>query len=425
MYAPAMFRAMRVSIEAYGCAANQGDAAIARGILGEQGHRLVASPDDADVVVLFTCCVIHRTEQRMLHRLRELAALDIDVVVAGCMPAVYPDRITEMAPHAMLLGPREVHRIGATLDGAAMQEDKARLPRHVGLRLDIPIADGCRYNCSYCITHHARGRLTSYDESALVSVAEQALQQGCRELRLTCQDTAAYGMDTDASLESLVRRIALLPGGFRIRAGMMHPLSVMQRPDVLDVFEQDTVYGFLHLPLQSGSDRVLRRMRRGYKARDVLDIVVGMRERYPGITIATDVIVAFPGETERDFEETCTVLREMQPDVVNVTRFSARPGTPAADMARPDTMMAKERSRRLAALAHEITAAHMERQVGTVTEALFLEERDGMVAAKTDGYRSVYLPDVSPDMVGSLRRVRITGVEGGHLVGELDGKEHI
>jgi len=425
MYAPAMFRAMRVSIEAYGCAANQGDAAIARGILGEQGHRLVANPDEADVVVLFTCCVIQRTEQRMLHRLRELAALDIDVVVAGCMPAVYPDRITGVAPDAMLLGPREVHRLGRALDGPDMPEDKARLPRQSALRLDVPIADGCRYRCSYCVTRQARGRLTSYDLDGLVATAGEALRRGCRELRLTCQDTAVYGMDTGTSLRSLVSRIAVLPGEFRVRVGMMHPLSVMQRPGVLDVFEHDTVYGFLHLPLQSGSDRVLQRMRRGYTARDVLDIVAGARERFPDITIATDVIVAFPGESEREFEETCTVLREMQPDVVNVTRFSARPGTPAADMARPDTMMAKERSRRLAALVHEVTGANMERQVGTVTEALFLEERDGMVAAKTDGYRSVYLPDVSPGMIGTLRQVRITGIEGGHLIGELDGKEHI
>ncbi|MFO8132638.1 MAG: tRNA (N(6)-L-threonylcarbamoyladenosine(37)-C(2))-methylthiotransferase [Thermoplasmatota archaeon] len=413
---------MLVFVESYGCAANQGDASIACGILEAQGHRLADSADEADVVVLFTCCVIHRTEQRMLHRLRELSRLDVDLVVAGCMPAVYPDRIRAVAPHASMLGPREVHRIARLLDGCSLPENKAMLPRRVGLRLDVPIADGCRYSCSYCITRHARGRLTSYDEDALVSVAGQALRQGCRELRLTCQDTAAYGMDTNGSLESLVGRIAALPGSFRIRVGMMHPLSVRQRPGVLDVFEHDKVYRFLHLPLQSGSARVLQRMRRGYAARDVLDIVARARESYPDISVSTDVIVAFPGETRRDFEDTCTAVRRMQPDVVNVTRFSARPGTDAADMARPDTAMAKQRSRTLAALAQDVTREHMEQQVGTMTSALLLEKRDGGVAAKTDCYRSVYLSDGE---TGTLQRVRITGVEGNHLVGEIDGKEHI
>lgn len=413
---------MRVHVQAYGCAANQGDASIGRGILEEQGHEIVDSAGQADVVVVFTCCVIQRTEQQMLSRLRKLSQRDVDIVVAGCMPAVYREKISEVAPHATLLPPREVHRVGVALDGAAMPHDKARLPRNVGLRLDVPIADGCRYSCSYCVTRLARKRLTSYDEDALVETARRALQQGCRELRLTCQDTAAYGMDTGGSLQSLVRRIARLSGCFRIRVGMMHPLSVMQRPGVLDVFAHDKVYGFLHLPLQSGSSRVLRRMRRGYSARDVLDIVAGARKRYPDISISTDVIVAFPGETERDFEATCDALRELQPDVVNVTRFSARPGTPAAEMEHPDTALAKERSRRLSRLARDVTREQMERQVGSTCSALLLERRDEGVAAKTDGYRSVYLAGGD---VGTLRRVRVTGVEGSHLVGEIDGKEHI
>ncbi|MBS3772724.1 MAG: radical SAM protein, partial [Candidatus Thermoplasmatota archaeon] len=188
------------------------------------------------------------------------------------------------------------------------------------------------------------------------------------------------------------------------------------------VFAHEKVYLFLHLPLQSGSTGVLQRMRRGYTARDILDIVAGVRKRYPGITIATDVIVAFPGETRRDFEETCTAVQHMQPDVVNVTRFSARPGTPAADMERPDTAMAKDRSRRLSALAQDIVRERMQERVDSSTTALLLERRDGVVVAKTDSYRSVYLPGGE---TGTLQRVRITGVEGNHLVGEIDGKEHI
>ena len=417
-----IMQAMRVSIEAYGCAANQGDASIACGILEAQGHEVVGDASLADVAVVFTCCVIQRTEQRMLHRLHELTEQNVDIIVAGCMPAVAAEKIADVAPHAAMLGPREVHRIGSLLDGAALPEDKAGLPRQISLQLDVPIADGCRYTCSYCITRRARGQLTSYDEDALVATAERALQQGCRELRLTCQDTAAYGMDMDTSLQSLVYRIAMLPGAFRIRVGMMHPLSVIQRPDVLDVFEHEKVYDFLHLPLQSGSSSVLHRMRRGYIARDVLDIAAAARERYPGISISTDIIVAFPGETEQDFEDTCRALQRLQPDVVNVTRFSARPGTPAADMEHPDTGMAKDRSRRLSTLAQDIVRDRMEQRVGSSTMALLLGERNGVTVAKTDGYHSVYLPDGEP---GTLQRVHITGIEGNHLVGEIDGKEHI
>jgi tRNA A37 methylthiotransferase MiaB len=229
-------------------------------------------------------------------------------------------------------------------------------------------------------------------------------------------------MDTDTSLQSLVWRIARLPGTFRIRVGMMHPLSVIQRPDVLDVFEHEKVYQFLHLPLQSGSSSMLHRMRRGYTGRDVLDIAAAARERYPSISISTDIIVAFPGETEHDFEATCLALQRLQPDVVNVTRFSARPGTPAAEMDHPDTAMAKDRSRRVSTLAQEIIWERMEQRVGSSTMALLLEERNGVTVAKTNEYQSVYLSDGE---IGTLQRVHITGIEGNHLVGEIDGKEHI
>ncbi|MGC9554055.1 MAG: tRNA (N(6)-L-threonylcarbamoyladenosine(37)-C(2))-methylthiotransferase [Thermoplasmatota archaeon] len=414
---------MQVCVETYGCAANQGDAAMVQGVLEQQGHTVVDSPGQAEVVVLMTCIVIDTTQQRMLHRLRILQSQGKRVVVGGCLPAALPALTRQVAPDAPVLPPRSIHTVADLLagrKGPGGEADKARLPRRMGLRLSIPIADGCRQACSYCITRLARGWLTSYSEEGLVAAAGEAVRRGCRELRLTAQDTAAYGLDTGASLASLVGHISDLEGDFRIRVGMMHPATAGQRlEEVVRVLSLPKVYRFLHLPLQSGSDAVLRDMRRRHTVAQFMEVVESVRSRLPQVSLATDVIVGFPGETQEQFMDTCRVLEELKPDVVNVTRFSARPRTPAKTLpGRVSTRVAKQRSRLMSEVADRVTLARHAGLVGTTVRALLLERLGDVVLGKTDTYCSLHVPE---GPLGGVVEARVTDAAPTHVMGEVIG----
>ena len=416
---------MKVYIEAYGCAANQGDASIAEGILLEKGHEVVDSMENADVLILFTCIVIEKTEQRMIHKLRVFGETKKKVIVAGCMASALPEKVKEVLPDAALLSPRAIHRVsnliealGGEGDAEFGYYDKAMLPIRTGLKVNIPISDGCLYNCSYCITKRARGNLTSYSENGIARMAEHAIKNGCREVRLTSQDTAAYGMDSGSSLFSLVERICSIEGDFRIRIGMMHPLSLQKRMDeILDIFFKEKVYKFIHLPLQSGSDDILKKMRRGYTLDEFKEIVKELRNKIADVTFATDVIVAFPSESEEQFEETCNAVNELKPDVINITRFSPRPYTDASKMKRIDTKTAKERSRKMAEIASRITLKNNRKCIGKNYNALIIEKQGEWMVGKTENYKSVFLKDGN---IKNFYRVKITDATETHLVGTVE-----
>lgn len=416
---------MKVYTEAYGCAANQGDASIVEGILEREGHELVDSIENADVLILFTCIVIEKTEQRMLHRMSIFRDAKKPLIVAGCMASAMPGMVKKILPEAYLLPLRSLHEISDIMDFAlegrrykksAQEVDKSVLPIKTGIKVNIPISDGCLYNCSYCITKRARGSLTSYSEGGIAEMAADAIRKGCREIRLTSQDTAAYGMDSGSSFLSLVERVCSIEGNFRIRVGMMHPLSLKKRMDeIIEIFSKRKVYKFLHLPLQSGSDEILKKMRRGYTFDDFREMVEEMRKKVKDITFATDVIVAFPTESEEQFEETCNAIRELEPDVINITRFSPRPYTDAKKMARIDTKIAKERSRKITEIASSITLKKNKEYIGRSYEVMMVEKQGRWTVGKTENYKSVFLDKGIP---GEFFTVDITDATETHLMGE-------
>jgi len=379
--------AMQICVEIYGCATNRGDAAIVEGLLVQHGHSLVKSVNEADVVVLMTCIVIDTTHQRMMHRLRTLHKFGKKVVVGGCLPAVLPDQVNMVAPGSPMMTPRCIHQIVDIVNGhnpVLHQADKGKLPRTVGLRTYLTIADGCQQACSYCITRSARGTLKSYAEKGLVAAARHAIKHGCREICLTAQDAAAYGLDTGTSIASLATKISEIDGDFRIRVGMMHPGTVQHHfEDILSTL-----------------------------------IVKAVRNAIPDINLTTDVIVGFPRETDSQFNKTCRIIEALRPDMVNVTRFSARPKTPAKTMqGRLSTQEVKERSRVMAAVAKKTMLIQHQDCIGTTTQALILKKRDdGMILGKTDGYRSIHLPS---GRIGDIMSIKVTDAKVTHLIGDI------
>lgn len=391
---------------------NQGETEMIAESLGEEYER-VGSPEKADLSIIGTCVVIKKTEERMKRRIEELDELSDRVVVAGCLASTSPEEVRELCPDAKMVDAGEVKT------GTGPFESKL-----IG---DLPISSGCIGDCSYCITKLARGALKSRDGEKLKSRFKSLISSGAREIRLTCQDTASYGLDrNDKRLPELLDELTDMETDkdYRIRIGMMNPDTVSPILDeFLSVMKDEHIYDFLHLPLQSGSDSVLESMNRNYDVDRWMDIVKRFREELPELTLSTDIIVGFPGEDEEDFEKTKEVLMDVKPDIVNVTRFSPRPGTEAMDMdEKVHSSVKKERSKELSELRLKLSRERNERYVGREEEVLFLEEgKDDSLKGRMDNYKVVVLKDGHEDkeLIGKWVSVKIVDAAEVYLLGEL------
>ncbi len=270
-----------------------------------------------EAVVINTCIVIGATERHMIRRMRIFA--DKELYLTGCMPLARMDAILPVCT------PRIIHpdSIRERYGSAGTLAEGA-----VGV---VQIASGCVGSCSYCITRRARGAIASEPIDAVLDAVGRLVADGAKEIQLTGQDVSAWGIDRGERLPDLLREIVTVPGRYRLRLGMMNPATVFPiLDDLAEAYAGEKIFRFLHLPVQSGSDTVLGRMQRGYRAADVLAIVRRFRERYPDMIISSDFIAGFPGETDADFQQSLDLLREAAFAKVNITRYSRRPGTPAA-----------------------------------------------------------------------------------------------
>jgi MiaB/RimO family radical SAM methylthiotransferase len=269
----------------------------------------------------------------------------------------------------------------------------------------------------------ARGRVSSYPVEAIVAQVRNRVDQGAKEIKLTGQDTAAYGLDGGTDLAALLRAINQILGEFRVRVGMADPLTVYPiRHELVDAYRSDRIFKFLHLPVQSGDDEILEAMRREYSVSEFEETVRAFRHAFPRMTLSTDVIVGFPGETEGQFDRTIELIRRTRLDIVNVTRFSPRAGTPAASY--PNGIVGrrvKERSRRLTQLRFEIARDVHRAFVGEEVDVLVTEPGKGTtVLARTPEYRQVVLPGPLP--LGEFVRVRIEEARATDLRGRCVGE---
>ena len=417
-------------METYGCTANRVDAEIMMGLAETAGHEIVDTPESADVLILNTCAVKGTTYRRMLHRMEQLGRNGRKLIVAGCLPLIDPKAIQRIGGFAAVISCRSVAELPEVLariergeTGIVRQvSDPVEKPAMPKRRLSnvsaaIPIAEGCTSACTYCAVRLARGRLRSYSPESIVEEARRLVSSGYREILLTAQDTAAYGADRGESLPALISAIVNIPGNFRIRVGMMNPSSVIPILDkLIESFKNEKVYRFLHLPVQSGDDRILRMMGRNYTVDDFLKIVDRFRSEIPDMTLCTDIIVGFPGEGEDEFENTKRLVLRVRPDKVNISRFSPMPGTPAARMPQLDGCTVCARSRELHEICLRIGMERNMEYVGREVSGFVVEpgEKGGQIL-RSEGYRQVVIHGAE---LGDFLRVRITGARPTYLLGE-------
>jgi len=333
---------MKFYIETYGCSRNQADSEAIAGALAEE-HEQVLDSENADIIVVNTCIVKAPTENKVLKAIRKYAKTGKKLIIAGCMPEAELEVAKEAAPNAEYWG---------VMREKVLEGPRIRANRVVGI---IPISQGCRGACSYCIVRLARGKLKSYSPEKIVKAVETSVSEGCKEIWITAQDTGAYGKDIGTSLPALLEKVCEVPGDFRVRVGMMNPNhAVKMLPALVKALQNEKMFKFLHLPVQSGSDEILKKMNRYYTVSDYKKIIEFVKKEIPQVMIATDVIVGFPSETEEQFEETVKLMRVVEPDIINVSRYGARPGTPAADMEQIIERVKKERSREMVRVMKEI-----------------------------------------------------------------------
>jgi len=405
----------RYHIETYGCTSNRGESRRIERRLRDAGHHAVDGPESADVAILNTCTVVEKTERNMLRRAAELNAETADLIVTGCMALAQGDEFQSADIDAQVLHWDDVPQAITNGECPTTTPDaEPVLDGEIGI---LPIARGCMSDCSYCITKHATGRIESPPVEENVRKARALVHAGASELRITGQDTGVYGWDRnqgESLLPELLERICAIEGDFRVRVGMANPKGVHGvRERLARTFaEHDELYNFLHAPVQSGSDDVLAEMRRQHEVSEFVEVVETFDEHLDEWTLATDFIVGFPTESDRAFEQSMALLREVRPERINVTRFSKRPDTDAAEMDGLGGTIKKERSKAMSELKGEVVGAAYEDLVGTEREVLVVEDGTAdSVKCRDDAYHQIVIQGAGERGIepGDRLTVRVTG----------------
>jgi len=410
-----------VYIETYGCSANQSHSEIMAGVLKDNGFSIVKKIENSDAIVINTCIVKTPTENRIRDRIRSIRKKypGKKLVIAGCATDGEYRIFRKIAPDALFLSSHRSGDIAKLLSGGKKQtERRIRGNPIVGI---TEISSGCLGDCSYCVVKLARGDLISIRPKEIAKDVENSLREGCREIWVTSQDCGCYGKDIGTNLAELIKELVEIKGDFRIRVGMMNLVHIKPiMKELVEVYENPRMYKFIHIPVQSGSDNVLRRMNRGYRAKDFETIVNAFRKAFPSITLSTDIITGFPGETEGDFEQTLSLIKRMKPDIVNVSKFSPRPRTEAKRMKQLDNRIIKERSKKAAELVSKI--AHERNKELVKGEFSVLVNEKGKKKNQFMGRNECYKPVVltsRKNVMGRTLKVRITSAGKTYLVGEI------
>jgi len=429
----------RIYIETYGCQMNVSDTELMEGVLRRDGYVRALEPETADVILLNTCAIRDHAEARVLGRLSQLSYYktkrpDMLLGVTGCMAKHLSEKLLDKLPYVdMVLGPDSYRRMGDIIREAAdepaldvrLDRDEDYLGmdplRTEGTNAWITIMRGCDKFCTFCIVPYVRGRERSVGAEEIVRQAEQAAEEGFRQVTLLGQTVNSY-RDGDTDFSDLLMALARVEGVRRIRFTSPHPSDFDQK--FIDTMAAEPkICKYLHLPVQSGSDRVLAEMKRNYTVSDYLSLVERVRLAMPSIRLSTDVIVGFPGESADDFDETMKLVERVGFDFAFLFKYSEREGT-AAHRQLADTVTEEEKAERLQAviaLQNRVSEAVNQEQIGKIEQVLVqgdARKGDGMAVGKTDGFKTVVFPRGNA-VTNQFTDVRITGATMRTLSGEV------
>ncbi len=411
MHGDYIARRMKLYLESYGCTLQKAESSMYVNRMLSEGNELVKSPQEADLSLIGTCVVIKRTEDRMIRRIQELSEHS-KVKVLGCLTSVGGDAISGSGIE--VVDPSEFRNMyGGSLDGVEVKEPS--------IWEGIPINQGCTGSCNFCISRVARGKLVSRPPNKVVDQIRMQLDRGVREVRITSLDTAAYGMDINTSLPELVNGILNIEENFRLRIGMMEPKNTTAIADRLfGSMKDQRVFRFLHLPVQSGDNRVLEQMNREYVAETFENIAERYRNAFLDGTLSTDIVVGYHCDDEESFEKTYSLMERVKPDIMNITKFSPRPYTKDFEKRVPASNLVKKWSSALTELHHRILDEKLSSMIGRTFDAMSSEEgKNNSTVLRDSNYRPVVVMDRIP--VYENCKVEIVDRASTFMIGKIIG----
>jgi len=330
----------KIFIKTYGCQANINDSEILAAEYVKDRYKIVNSEKDADIILINSCSVKNKTQSKIINYIgKYYNDINKNILITGCL--IKTINLKKQFPRIKIINSLNLKRIKQSL----IRKDK-----NVAI---IQISQGCISNCSFCATKTARGKLKSFSINDIKYEFERAVSEGCSKIYLTSQDNGCYGFDINIDIVKLLNELIKIDGKYKIRIGMMNPQHITSFIDkLIEVYKSPKIIKFIHIPVQSGSDRILKEMKRGHKVNDFVNIVKKFRKNFPrskfsDSTIATDIIIGYPGETEDDFNKTLELIKKIKPEVLNISAFSSRPKTPASNLKQLPSEIIKNRTRKI------------------------------------------------------------------------------
>jgi len=429
-----------VYIETYGCTANQNNSEILAGILANSGFIVTNNQDIAEIIILNTCVVKGKTESKIKGRIKELKSKNKLLIITGCMPETDFKRLRKIDNKLIFLGThhfKDIINLIRDYQENKLDEKKQKeyLSQNPEIKLNLPkkpnnklisihqISEGCLGNCSFCKTRLAKGKLFSYTREEILKSIESDLQQGAKEIWITSQDNAAYGLDQKGKknlLPELLNSIFELKHNFKLRLGMCDPNNILPIFDeLIEVYKNKKMYKFLHIPIQSASNRILKDMNRFYTIEQAEKIIEKFKEVFPEGVIATDIIVGYPTETEEDHLKNLEFIKEFKPDVFNLSKFSSHKQTPAGKLKVLLNSIISKRASELMQI-HRVTAQKNKQKYENKELKVFINKKisEELYESRDENY-NIVLIKCSKEMLGKEVLVKIEEIGVHHMLGEM------
>ncbi len=428
-----------IYIQTFGCTANQNNSEILKGILTQSGYQITNNQDIADIIILNTCIVKQKTEDKIKRKIQDLKKQKNKlIIITGCMPETDAKAIQQLNNKAILLGTHHMkdiinlikdHQDNKLKDEKYLdyqREEKLNLPKlPINKLISIcQISEGCLGNCSYCKTKLAKGKLFSYPEQDIIKTIESDLKQGAKEVWITSQDNANYGMDKEnkkQKLPELLKKILSLNHKFKLRLGMMDPNNVVPILDeLIEIYKHPKVYKFLHIPIQSASNKILKHMNRLYTIEQAEQIIEKFKKQISNITISTDIIVGYPTETKKNHEQNLDFIKKIKPDVFNLSKMSIHKGTEAFKYKPLQIKIIHKRAKELMQ-EHRKTALQNKQKFLNKTIKVFVNKKldENFFESRDENYNIVLINN-KDNLLGKNIKVKVKGVGVHHIIGDLD-----
>ncbi len=415
----------KIFIKTYGCAHNQADSEFMAGLLSQAKYQITNSIEDSNLVIINTCTVKDPSEKKFFTQLERIKK---PIVIAGCIPQA--DKENPKLKEFSLLGVKQIHRVLEAVD-KTLNGEKIKFLDTKGLTLNlpkirrnpvveiVPISNGCLGACTFCKTKQARGVLDSFPLADIITQIRVSLDEGVKEIWLTSEDLGAYGLDIKSSLPELLTQILKIQKDFKLRLGMMNPEYVKKYADqLIEILKDDRIFKFIHCPVQSGNNKVLKNMKRKYLIEDYKTSINKLKSAIPNLTVSTDIICGFPQETDEEFNDTLELVKEFKFPVLNISKFYPRPNTPAIKMGILPTHIVKERSLKLTKLKEKVVSndSWIDWEGNILVDEF---GKEGVLIGRNFAYKHIVVSNSKDkSLLGKIIKIKIISATTDYLISE-------